>query len=139
MTKIVTLTLPGELIFTRLAAQTVASIAALVCGECHPKDNNCEFVNSFELAVSEAFTNSALHAQKEGDAPPVTLTFASRKHQLTVTLRDTNEPFAIDSPQPDIESYPEGGFGLLIIRKVMDSVTYSREENANIITMSKKL
>ncbi|MBN1929758.1 MAG: ATP-binding protein [Chlorobiaceae bacterium] len=138
MKKVITLTLPGELIFTRLAAQTAASVAALVCGECHPKDNNCEFINAFELAVSEAFTNSALHACQD-ELPPVTLTFIAERHQLTVTVRDTNEPFGIETPQPDIESYPEGGYGLLIIRKVMDTVTYRRDGDANIISMSKKL
>lgn len=139
MNNTVTITLPGELIFTRLAAQTAASVAALVCGECHPKDNNCEFVNAFELAVTEAFTNSSLHAGKDKPAPPVTVTFLFEEQRLTVTMRDGNAPFNIETPEPDIESYPEGGYGLLIIRKLMDTVIYSREGQDNIITMSKQL
>lgn len=139
MSKIITLTLPGERAFTRMASQTASSIADLVTGDARQERAGREFSHAFELAVSEAFTNSATHDEACADAPAVSLTFELLERQLTVSVRDANAPFSIETPAPDIESYPENGYGLWIIRKVMDSVTYRREGDSNIITMSKTL
>ncbi|AOS84176.1 hypothetical protein BIU88_08560 [Chlorobaculum limnaeum] len=139
MSKIITLTLPGERAFARMASQTASSIADFVTGDARQEPAGREFSHAFELAVSEAFTNSATHDDACANMPTVTLTFEFEERQLTVSVRDANEPFSIETPAPDIENYPENGYGLWIIRKVMDSVTYRREGNSNIISMSKTL
>jgi len=125
--------------FTRLATQIAASVAALVKGERENCTAADEFAHAFELAVSEAFTNSVTHAGQRSAPPSVTVIFLAEPKQLTVSICDTNAPFSIDTKAPDIESYPENGYGLLIIRKVMDKVTYRRESDMNIISMSKML
>jgi len=38
----------------------------------------------------------------------------------------------------DITSYPEKGFGLLLIRQLMDSISYTRENGTNRISMTKQ-
>lgn len=137
--KYMTLTLPGDIMFTRVAAQTAASAAAILSGKsgCGPEVN--EFANAFELAISEAFTNAVRYAGKKHEQQTVTITFSIDERCLTISLRDANPPFSIDTPEPDITTFPENGYGLLIIRKLMDQVTYSREDGLNVITMSKQL
>lgn len=139
MSSIITLTLPGDPLFTEVARQTTTSVASLLTGENHSASDETQFVHDFELAISEAFTNSVKYAGEHDTPPTVTLTFELEKRRLTVSLLDANGPFSIDTPAPDIESYPENGYGLWIIRRVMDSVTYRREGNSNIISMSKTL
>jgi anti-sigma regulatory factor (Ser/Thr protein kinase) len=46
-------------------------------------------------------------------------------------------------PAPDVslgvEERPIGGLGILLVRKIMDTVSYSRENDQNVLTMSKKI
>lgn len=137
MSSMITITLPGEHLFARVATQAAALLADLVSGNARHEPAGRDFSHSFELAVSEAFTNSVTHARESTIPQAVKLTFFFEQRQLTVSVHDANDPFIIETPMPDIESYPENGFGLLIIRKVMDCVTYLREGNANVISMSK--
>ncbi|NTU52438.1 MAG: ATP-binding protein [Chlorobiaceae bacterium] len=139
MKRTMILTLPGEIIFTRVVSQTTCSVAALLTGKSLSASDGNEFTNAFELAISEAFTNSVLHSACQCEPQTITITFTIEPRQLTVSIHDLNPPFSIDTPDPDIENYPENGYGLLIIRKVMDKVTYNRENGSNIITMSKQL
>jgi serine/threonine-protein kinase RsbW len=137
MSSIITLTLPGEIMFARLASQTASSLADIVMGENRQESAKRKFCHAFELAVSEAVTNSVIHAG-ERDAPQVlTVSFEFEPQQLTVSVRDANPPFSIDKSAPDIESYPVQGFGLKIIREVMDKFSYLRDGDSNIISMSK--
>ena len=139
MNNIITLTLPGEIMFVRLVSQTASSLADLMMGEDRQDSAKSKFCHAFELAVSEAVTNSVTHAG-EGDTPQMlTVTFEFEPQQLTVSVRDANPPFSIDKSAPDIESYPVHGFGHKIIREVMDKFTYQRDGDSNIISMSKAL
>jgi anti-sigma regulatory factor (Ser/Thr protein kinase) len=137
MSSIITLTLPGEIMFVRLASQTASLLADLVMGENRQESAKHKICHAFELAVSEAVTNSVTHSE-EHDAPQLlTVSFEFEPRQLTVSVRDANPPFSIDQPTPDIESYPLHGFGLKIIREIMDKFTYLRDGDSNIISMSK--
>jgi serine/threonine-protein kinase RsbW len=139
MSSIITLTLPGERLFARVATQAATSVADLVTGNARHEPAGRDFSHAFELAVSEAFTNSVTHARENATAQVVKLTFLFEQRQLTVSVHDANDPFTIETPVPDIESFPENGFGLLIIRKVMDRVIYRRDGDSNILSMSKAL
>ncbi len=139
MSSIITLTLPGDILFARLASQTASSIARLLADDQQTETESCVFAHAFELAVTEAFTNSVTHAPENATSAMVTVTFLFEQPHLTVSISDANEPFTIETPAPDIESFPENGFGLLIIRKLMDRVIYRRDGEWNILSMSKSL
>lgn len=140
MNSVITLTLPGELAFARFASQTAAKAAELFIRTCNGDTDRWEFPHAFELAVSEAFTNAARYAGGQSAPPqPVIITFILGQQRLTVTVRDSNPPFSTEPPLPDIDCYPEQGFGLHIMRSVMDMVSYRRRNGSNIISMSKQL
>jgi serine/threonine-protein kinase RsbW len=40
-------------------------------------------------------------------------------------------------PEPDLDEHPEGGYGLYIIRKIMDEVAYSGDGTVNTLAMKK--
>ena len=63
---------------------------------------------------------------------------------LTVTLKDSGPPFnPLDVPAPDITLSTErrgiGGLGLYFVRRYTDSLSYSRDNNTNIVTMTKRI
>ena len=137
MSHSVTLTIPGEIRFVRFASQTAASVATLLIGENMTETEGAQFVHDFELAICEAFTNSVTHSRNRDALQMLTMTFEFKPRQLTVCLRDANGPFTLETPAPEITDYPAGGYGLMIIRKVMDGVTYQRDGDSNILSMSK--
>jgi serine/threonine-protein kinase RsbW len=64
--------------------------------------------------------------------------------ELTIEIEDEGIPFDPTlSKQPDlnlpVEERPIGGLGIFLISKIMDSVTYTREEKKNILTLKKNL
>jgi serine/threonine-protein kinase RsbW len=139
MNSIITLTLPSDVIFTRFASQTAERAALLMLNSCDADTGNWQFVHAFELAVSEAFANAVTNAEQPGTLQTVIINFIFEQQRLTVTVRDTNQQFSTETPTPDIDSYPEKGYGLLLIRTVMDNVSCIRENGANILSMSKQL
>ena len=63
---------------------------------------------------------------------------------LTVTLKDSGPPFnPVDVPPPNItlpiEQRSAGGLGLHFVRHYTDSLTYSRDNNKNVVTMTKRI
>lgn len=134
----ITLSLPGSIRFTRLASLTASKTAELFLSSMKVSKGTDDFQHAFELSVSEAFTNAARYALPSSHPQPVTISFRFEEKQLTVSVTDSNPAFTIESPVPDIENYPEGGYGLLLIRSLMDTVSCRRENNTNTITMSKQ-
>ena len=139
MNSVITLTLPGDIRFTRLASQTASNTASLFTDTCNAGAGNWEFSHAFELAVSEAFTNAVNYGDRMQGTRDITITFTIEQRKLTVAIRDTNAPFSAETPEPDIATYPERGYGLMLIRTLMDTLTISRENGENVITMSKQL
>ena len=62
--------------------------------------------------------------------------------EIVLEVRDDGKPFnPLDAPPPDLNKPPEerkeGGFGIFLARKFMDSVEYARDGGENVLTMRK--
>ena len=97
------------------------------------------------VAIEEVFVNIAHYAYGEGEGD-VTLGIGLDEENCTVTFRlsDSGVPFdPLKKPDPDItlsaEEREVGGLGIFITKKTMDEVSYSYENNENILTMIKKI
>ena len=64
-------------------------------------------------------------------------------YRLSIVIKDTGRSFnPLNHPEPNISDSAKfrdiGGLGIYLTQKVMDNVSYSRNDNTNIITLSKK-
>ncbi len=138
MNPILSLTLQADLRYVRVASLTACNVAKIFADfNCDAADIS-EFCHAYELAVSEAFTNSVRHAQPSQPETQVTVRISSEHRTLAVCIIDANPPFNPVTQAPDINSYPEGGYGLFLIHQLMDTVYYARENNTNTLTMIKQ-
>ncbi|WP_163351961.1 ATP-binding protein [Desulfovibrio sp. JC010] len=92
-----------------------------------------------DLAVSEAVSNAIRHTGSPEDSS-VVLRLISDGTRLIVEVEDSGPGFDFDQVQPpDLDIPQEGGYGLFLIRQVMDSASYERRQDCNVLTMEKQL
>lgn len=95
------------------------------------------------LATDEAVANVIEHAYADRPGGPVLLRFALREEELRVEVVDhgaTIDPRAM--PRVDLERYATerrtGGFGVHLMTRLMDSVTYRRSGRSNVCCLQKR-
>ena len=91
---------------------------------------NEENVYKIALAVDEACTNVIRHAYRRGNEQFIDVHIELDDKGLTITVSDTGVGFDPASvSEPDLEEYMArhkvGGFGLYLIKTVMDEVNFS--------------
>ena len=97
-----------------------------------------------QVAIEEMVTNIIFYAYPEGTRADISLTAESEDKELTLVLSDTGKPFDPTAKEDaDIETNPmdreQGGMGILIVKNIMNEVSYQRLGNTNQLTMKKKL
>lgn len=101
-------------------------------------------VTSINLALEEALTNIIMYAFPPLDAEVIHLYCTYRDSELIFLLTDNGAPFdPTKASDPDIDAplgdRPIGGLGIMLIRKIMNEVTYQRINNTNHLTLKKKI
>ena len=98
-----------------------------------------EKISKMELAAEEALVNVFRYAYPEalGDVEMICKLEGGR---FTVEIIDSGIPFDVTAmPDPkaadSLHERDPGGFGIFIIKKVMDEVQYRRENDRNILTL----
>ena len=97
------------------------------------------------VAIEEVFVNIANYAYGSGEGDmSLSIGFDAENRTLTFCMKDKGVPFdPLKKPDPDITLSAEereiGGLGIFITKKTMDSVTYTYENNENILTMIKNI
>ena len=102
-----------------------------------------------ELCVVEAVTNSIKHAYRleAGHQVEITLSIVSDKFIFDICdtgismdskLLEEEDP-SLSFNADNLESVSEKGRGLVIIKKIMDNVTYTSKQGENCLSMSKNL
>ena len=94
-----------------------------------------------EIAVDEIVSNVARYAYEERGGK-VTVQFSSDEQGVSITVIDSGIPYnPLEKEDPDITLSAEergiGGYGIMIVKNVMDEVTYEYKDNQNILTMKK--
>ncbi len=97
------------------------------------------------IAVDEVFSNVARYAYQD-DAGSVSLTVSAHEPSRTVTITFMDEGVAYDptttaAPNTDLPAgeRAQGGYGVFLVKKIMDSVCYERRGNANVLTLTKSV
>lgn len=77
------------------------------------------------LVLVEAYTNVVRHAHKEQAEVPVLIRLELRDHDLCIEVWDKGEGFDLETYlAPSPQAFQEGGYGWLILNRLMDKVEY---------------
>ncbi len=132
------LNLPASYDFLHLLHPSIAALLSVFPGFTR-KDGR---LYNIHLAVHEACANIIEHAYAGQAAGRIALAITLHKgqHRLMVELRDTGRSFNIEQvPEPDLESLQEGGYGLFLMRSLMDEVIYQPGVDGNYWQLVKHL
>ena len=97
------------------------------------------------ICCDEIFTNIASYAYTDGNGSvTVTVEFVSETKSLRIIFSDSGIAFnPLEISEPDTSSALTerkiGGLGMFMVKKMMDSVEYCRQDGKNILTLTKCL
>ena len=96
------------------------------------------------LAVEEAVVNVMEYAYPQGETGEVTIEVSLADGKLDINIIDSGSPFdPTQKSDPDtslpVEERSIGGLGIFLVRQVMDTVSYRRDNGKNILTFTKNI
>lgn len=122
--------------FLRLATKTLR----LVCTTLPGLNLDQDIVDNVELAVSEACTNAIRHSRAGNAEARMIVRFELYEDCLVVEVKDQGAGFDLEKvPPPNFKEHPDGGYGLFLMRTIMDQVCYTRGNEYNTLSMKKFL
>ena len=99
-----------------------------------------EILNDIKLALSEALTNIFKHAYKNEMVKPIRIKLMVDKEKAIISLRDFGKKFELsDYIPPDLKKASRSGYGIYLIRKLMDGVQYFPREVGTELLMWKSI
>lgn len=96
------------------------------------------------LALEEAVVNVINYAYPRGEKGSIRVYANSDRREVRLTVVDEGVPFdptaALSADTTlDAQQRPIGGLGILLTRKLTDSVSYTRTEGRNVLTLTKSI
>lgn len=124
--------------------QELMRVAEFMEGVCDELQLDMHVAMKLQVAIEEMVTNVIFYAYPEGTSADISLTAESDGSELTFILSDTGMPFDPTAKEDaDTETNPmdreQGGMGILIVKNIMNEVSYQRLGDINQLTMKKKL
>ncbi|MBN2263954.1 MAG: ATP-binding protein [Prolixibacteraceae bacterium] len=107
-------------------------------------DLNPGLAMNLNLVIEEAITNVVFYAYDDKLPHLIDIDFELDGNELVIVISDDGTPFdPTKKTDPDIslsvDDRQVGGLGIFLIRKIMDKVSYRRENKKNILTLVKTL
>ena len=124
--------------------QELARVSEFMESVCEELELDMHQSMKLQLVIEEMTTNMIFYAYPEGTSADITLTAESDGKELTFVLSDTGKPFDPTAKEDaDTETNPmdrdQGGMGILIVKNIMNEVSYQRLDGENRLTMKKTL
>lgn len=139
--------------------QELNRVAEFMEGVCDELQLDMHVAMKLQVAMEEMVTNVIFYAYPEGTSADITLTAeytpsplqgtppcegGEPKGELAFVLSDTGKPFDPTAKEDaDLDVNPmdreQGGMGILIVKNIMNDVSYQRLGDMNQLTMKKKL
>ncbi|MEW6754650.1 MAG: ATP-binding protein [Candidatus Latescibacterota bacterium] len=100
-------------------------------------------VKEIMVAVEEPLMNVISYAYPGGGGDVEIAHGAEQERGLVIEITDHGVPFdPLSLPDPDVNAPLEdrraGGLGIYMMRRMMDEVSYRREEGRNVLTLAKR-
>ena len=124
--------------------QELMRVAEFMENVCDELQLDMHVAMKLQVAMEEMVTNVIFYAYPEGTSADITLTAESDGKELTFVLSDTGKPFDPTAKEDaDLDVNPmdreQGGMGILIVKNIMNEVSYQRLGDTNQLTMKKTL
>jgi serine/threonine-protein kinase RsbW len=134
------LQVPGVLQFRDLCIRVVAAACKLVPARgTVASEAYASFDDEVISAFGEAFNNAAIHSYRGQPAGRVDIEIDVANDHITLRICDYGRSFDPTAVlDPDLDSLPESGLGLYIMRSFMDTVLYQAGA-PNVLSMTKHL
>lgn len=100
------------------------------------------FAHNLNVVLTEAMANAIKHASAADPETFVKICIDISDKELYVKVYDSGQGFDLNTiPNPDFDSncLEDKGRGIFIIRSLMDSVVYRKENGGNVLEMRKVL
>lgn len=99
---------------------------------------------SLDIALDELLANEMSHASAGRDASLLTVEVELDQDRLTLRLTDDGpafDPFSQAAPDTtlSIDDRPIGGLGIHLVRELMDTVSYERQDGRNVVVLVKQV
>lgn len=96
------------------------------------------------LALDEVFTNVVNYGIEDEPGQSVRFSFYHRGDSIEIVVCDNGRAFdPTRAAAPDLnlplDEQPIGGLGIFLIRQYTDSISYKRDGDRNILTLTKKI
>ncbi len=105
--------------------ETIADARRWIAQHAGNAGFDTEAVFAIELAVGEALTNIIRHAYDGQPGHEIHLSLTIDAAKLSLIILDFGRQFdPTKHPPPNLERPSEGGYGMYLIKKAMDEVTY---------------
>lgn len=134
---VVTLDIPATLAYVHLLSRCTCALVESVANLAEPAVN----LYNLELALQEVAVNIVKHAYAYSEGRiQMTLLLEPQPPRLTILLQDTGVSFDPTLvPQPKLGELQEHGFGLFLVRQLMDNVEYSHSASGNLWKLIKTI
>ena len=99
---------------------------------------------AFNLSLDELVTNVILYAFPDVQDHTIEVRLTLEGGTLHAVLSDDGRPFdPLSVPPPNLDAPIEerriGGLGIHIVREMMDSLSYAREDGRNVLRLGKRV
>jgi len=101
-------------------------------------------IGHLNLALDEAFTNTISYAWPTGGDHQMTVTLMIGSDEIVAEISDDGiafDPLQVAPPDldADLDDRPIGGIGVHLVKTLMDSAAYRREDGRNMLVLRKSL
>lgn len=120
----------------------IEPLSARIGEFCREQGAGDDAIFDIQLAIDEAVSNTIKYGYSDGAAHQIHIRIGVHERKLILEIEDDARAFdPLKAPDPDFslsaEERTSGGLGIYLLRKVMDSVEYTRTGNRNILQMTK--
>jgi serine phosphatase RsbU (regulator of sigma subunit)/anti-sigma regulatory factor (Ser/Thr protein kinase) len=101
-------------------------------------------VHDLNLALEEILTNIISYGYTDNREHEIKVRLSMQPGEVQAEVEDDGQPFnPLEAPEADtaqsLEERTIGGLGIHLVRKLMDGLTYKRQEGKNLLLMKKTL
>ena len=126
-------------------ADYLGAVRSVVRGfleECMDARLSADDINGIQMALQEGCINVVRHAHKKDATLPLVVTISAPKGRFVMEIEDFGKGLPErdqEPPEPDPLNPREGGYGIFIMRQVMDEVRSEFRNGKHVLVLVKNL